>query len=59
MIPSPLVVGNEESPAEFEWTCEKGIGNQKVLDQFWAAHKLRPIKIAMQSGGDRKELRFD
>jgi len=27
MNPSTLVVGNEENPVDFEWTCEKGIGN--------------------------------
>ena len=59
MNPSSLVVGNEENPVEFEWTCEKGIGNQKVLDQFWSVHKLRPLKIIMQCGGDRGDLRFD
>ena len=49
MNPSPLVVGNEENPVEFDWHCEKGIINhtRKVLEEFWKAHDLRPMKIMM------------
>ena len=40
MKPSPLVVGSEESPSDFEWFCEKGIANhtRKILEEFWKAH---------------------
>ena len=42
MKPSSLVVGNEENPVEFEWTCERGIANhtRKVLEEFQLAHSI-------------------
>ena len=40
MKPSPLIVGNEENPVDFEWNCEKGIAFhcRKVLEEFWKAN---------------------
>lgn len=42
MKPSPLVVGSEENPVDFEWVCEKGIAVhcRKVLEEFWKAHSI-------------------
>lgn len=38
MAPSPLLVGDEENPVEFEWKCEKGLTDPantfKVLTEF-------------------------
>ncbi|KAL4510745.1 hypothetical protein ABPG72_004899 [Tetrahymena utriculariae] len=64
MTPSPLLVGDEENPVEFDWTCEKGltdpINNAKVLQEFQREHKLRPIKVIMFTPeNERQDLRFD
>jgi hypothetical protein len=47
MKPSPLIVGSEEAPVEFEWFCERGITahTRRVLEEFWSVHLLRPIKV--------------
>jgi adenylate kinase len=56
---SSLFVGNEEQPSDFEWHCEKGIAvnAKKILAEFTGIHKLRPIKILMQSKAEN--MRFD
>ncbi|EGR29553.1 hypothetical protein IMG5_153240 [Ichthyophthirius multifiliis] len=66
MSPSPLLVGDEENPSDFQWTCQKGLDDpvnvQKVLKEFCAFHKLRPIKIIANTPSNEridKNSKFD
>jgi len=40
MQTSSMLVGTEEAPVEFEWTCEKGLqgSTRKVLEEFTKVH---------------------
>ncbi|CAD8139433.1 unnamed protein product [Paramecium pentaurelia] len=55
---SQMFIGNEETPSDFEWHCEKGIAfnAKKILQEFTSIHKLRPIKIIMESKAEN--MRF-
>ncbi|CAD8042976.1 unnamed protein product [Paramecium primaurelia] len=55
---SQMFIGNEETPSDFEWHCEKGIAfnAKKILQEFTSIHKLRPIKILMESKAEN--MRF-
>lgn len=53
-----MVSNDPENPAEFEWVCELGLieNTNKVLEEFWKAHNLRPMKIMMVTPeNERKE----
>lgn len=44
-----MVSTDPENPAEFEWHTQHGLvsNTRKVLEEFWKAHYLRPMKILM------------